>query len=302
MKRFFIYTLICSLTALIGCDKNDEVMNDLATTNGKKVTVTANIQGDAATRVTLKPDNTDPTQPIVKVDWKASGETFNAYAQGEETPIVFTQTADTEDSNNLFEGELPETPAEYTLYYGDKEYNLSAQDGTLNEAYVLMQATTDFSTTTIDFAHKTAILKPTFEVGNAALATNTITQIVVEGIKNPTATTESGSITITPSALEDIYIFLPAFESYTADHTFTFNVTAGGQDYEATLTIPNGKSIEAGKFYTATIKLPIPYLTFTAQGAQTFKMNTVNYTLPNTLEYSVGGRSYFDCVIQLIVG
>ncbi len=129
-------------------------------------------------------------------------------------------------------------------------------------------------------------------MGDATLATNTITQIVVEGIKNPTATTESGSITVTPSALGDIYIFLPAFESYTAGHTFTFNVTAGGQDYEATLTIPNGKSIEAGKFYTATIKLPIPYLTFTAQGAQTFTMNTVNYTLPNTLEYSVGGSAW----------
>ena len=296
MKRFFIYTLICSLTALMGCDKNDEVMNDLATTNGKKVTVTANIQGDAATRVTLTPDNTDPTQPIVKVDWKASGETFNAYAQGEETPIVFTQTDDTEDSNNLFEGELPETPAEYTLYYGDKEYNLSAQDGTLNEAYVLMQATvTDFSTT-IDFAHKTAILKPTFEVGNAALATNTITQIVVEGIKNPTATTESGSITVTPSALGDIYIFLPAFESYTADHTFTFIVTADGQDYIATLTIPNGKSIEAGKFYTAAITIAaIPYLTFTAQEAQTFMMNINGeggYTLHESLEYSVGGSAW----------
>lgn len=298
MKRFFIYTLICSLTALMGCDKNDEVMNDLATTNGKKVTVTANIQGDAATRVTLTPDNTDPTQPIVKVDWKASGETFNAYAQGEETPIVFTQTADTEDSNNLFEGELPETPAEYTLYYGDKEYVLSAQDGTLNEAYVLMQATTDFSTT-IDFAHKTAILKPTFEVGDATLATNTITKIVMGGIKNPTATTESGSITVTPSALGDIYIFLPAFESYTAGHTFTFNVTAGGQDYEATLTIPNGKSIEAGKFYTAAISLTdIPYLTFTAQGEQTFKMTIEifgdggEYTLPESLEYSVNNGEW----------
>ena len=291
MKRFFIYTLICSLTALIGCDKNDEVMNDLATTNGKKVTVTAHIQGDAATRVTLTPDNTDPTQPIVKVDWKASGETFKAYADGIAEPIVFTQTADTEDSNNLFEGTLPETPAPYTLYYGDKEYDLSAQDGTLNEAYVLMQATTDFSTT-IDFAHKTAILKPTFEVDDAVLANNTITQIVVEGIKNPTAETESGNITVTPSALGDIYIFLPAFTNYEGPHTFTFNVTAGGQDYEATLTIPNGKSIEAGKFYTATIKLPIPYLTFTAQGAQTFKMHTENYTLLNTLQYSLDGNTW----------
>lgn len=272
----------------MGCDKNDEVMNDLATTNGKKVTVTANIQGDAATRVTLTPDTDESENPIVKVDWNESGETFNAYADGAAEPITFTQI----DGTNRFEGTLPETPAEYTLYYGDKDYNLSTQNGTLNEAYVLMQATaTDFSTT-IDFEHKTAILKPTFEVGNAALATNTITKIVMGGIKNPTATTESGSITVTPSALGDIYIFLPAFTNYEGPHTFTFNVTAGGQDYEATLTIPNGKSIEAGKFYTATIKLTIPYLTFTAQGAQTFKMNTVNYTLPNTLEYSVGGSAW----------
>lgn len=295
MKRFFIYTLICSLTALMGCDKNDEVMNNLATTNGKKVTVTANIQGDAATRVTLTQNDADPTKPFVKVDWNASGETFNAYAKGGTTPIVFTQTADTEDSKNLFEGTLNGT-APYTLYYGDKEYNLSAQDGTLNEAYVLMQATaTDFSTT-IDFEHKTAILKPTFiKVDDAVLANNTITKIVMEGIKNPTATTESGSITVTPSALGDIYIFLPAFESYTADHTFTFIVTAGGQDYKATLTIPNGKSIEAGKFYTAAITIAaIPYLTFTAQGEQTFKMkiNGENYTLPNTLQYSVGGSAW----------
>ena len=292
MKRFFIYTLICSLTALIGCDKNDEVMNDLATTNDKKVTVTAHIQGDAATRVTLTQDNTDPAKPFVKVGWKDRYETFEAYAEGGTTPIVFTQTEDTEDSKNLFEGALPETPAEYTVYYSKKDYDLSEQDGTLNEAYVLMQATTDFSTT-IDFEHKTAILKPTFKVGNATLATNTITKIVMGGIKKPSAETESGSITVTPSALDDIYIFLPAFESYTADHTFTFIVTASGQDYQATLTIPNGKSIEASKFYTATISLTdIPYLTFTAQGAQTFTMNTINYTLPNTLQYSLDGNTW----------
>lgn len=293
MKRFFIYTLICSLTALMGCDKNDEVMNDLATTNGKKVTVTANIQGDAATRVTLTPDTDESENPIVKVDWNESDETFNAYADGAAESIIFTQI----DGTNRFEGTLPETPAEYTLYYGAKDYDLSAQDGTLNEAYVLMQATaTDFSTT-IDFAHKTAILKPTFiKVDDAVLANNTITKIVMEGIKKPSAETESGSITVTPSALEDIYIFLPAFESYTADHTFTFIVTADGQDYIATLTIPNGKSIEAGKFYTAAITIAaIPYLTFTAQGAQTFMMNINGeggYTLHESLEYSVGGSAW----------
>ncbi len=304
MKRFFIYTLICSLTALIGCDKNDEVMNDLATTNGKKVTVTANIQGDAATRVTLTPDTDESENPIVKVDWKASNETFKAYADGVAEPIVFTQTADTEDSKNLFEGTLNGT-APYTLYYGDKEYNLSIQDGTLNEAYVLMQATTDFSTTTIDFAHKTAILKPTFKVGEATLATNTITKIVMGGIKNPTATTESGSITVTPSALGDIYIFLPAFESYTAGHTFTFNVTAGGQDYEATLTIPNGKSIEAGKYYTASLSLTetIPYLTFSAESEQTLDLVQTFYEFDEEyFPYDYPGYGDDTGVIEYSVG
>ena len=288
MKRFFIYTLICSLTALMGCDKNDEVMNDLATTNGKKVTVTANIQGDAATRVTLTPDTDESENPIVKVDWNERDETFNAYADGAAEPIIFTQI----DGTNRFEGTLNGT-APYTLYYGDKDYDLSTQNGTLNEECVLMQATaTDFSTT-IDFEHKTAILKPTFKVGVEDIDAS-ITQIVVEGIKNPTATTESGNITVTPSALGDIYIFLPAFESYTADHTFTFIVTAGGQDYLATLTIPNGKSIEAGKFYTAAITIAaIPYLTFTAQGEQTFKMdNNWGHPLPNTLQYSVDGNNW----------
>lgn len=255
MKRFFIYTLICSFATLMGCDKSDEVMNNLPEANGKKVTVTADIQGDAATRVTLTQDNTDPAKPFVKVGWKERDETFEAYAEGETRPIVFTQTADTEDSKNLFEGTLPETPAEYTVYYSKKDYDLSEQDGTLNEAYVLMQATTDFSTT-IDFEHKTAILKPTFKVGDAPLAANTITQIVMGGINNPTSTTATGSIAIAPLvALEDIYIFLPTFTNYESGHEFTFAVTAGAQNYEATFTIPAEKSIQAGKFYTATISL-----------------------------------------------
>ena len=298
MKQFFIYTLTCLFATLMGCDKSDEVMNNLPEASDKQVTVTAHIQGDAATRVTLTPDTDEDSHPIVKVEWKNDAdnpETFTAYADGADEPILFTQTADTEDSKNLFEATLPETPAaQYTLYYGAKDYDLSTQDGTLNEAYVLMQATaTDFSTT-IEFEHKTAILKPTFKVGDAALATNTITQIVVEGIKNPTATTETGNITITPSELENIYLFLPAFENYAGPHDLTFTVTVGEKNYGATLTIPEGESIAAGNFYTATIKLTeiIPYLTFTATEEQTFKITATSsyifpFTFPDSFEYSV---------------
>ena len=293
MKRFLIYTLICSLATLMSCNESDEVMNILPEANGKKVTVTANIQGDAATRVALTPDTDADSHPIVKVEWKESDETFKAYADGVDEPILFTQTTDTEDSKNLFEGTLPETPAaEYTVYYGAKDYNLTAQNGTLNEAYVLMQATVSDFSSTIDFEHKTAILKPTFKV-NSETINASITKIVMDGIKNPKATTETGSITITPSALDDIYIFLPTFESYEGPHTFTFFVNAGADYYEATLTIPDGKNIEAGKFYTAAIKLTeAPYLTFIADEEQVLVPSECSDEILEDLEFCVGDEGW----------
>lgn len=95
MKRLLIYALTCLFATLMGCDKSDEVMNNLPEASDKQVTVTANIQGDAATRVTLTPDTDEELHPIVKVAWKESSETFTAYADGDGEPILFTQTADT---------------------------------------------------------------------------------------------------------------------------------------------------------------------------------------------------------------
>lgn len=297
MKRFFICTMIASLATLMSCN-NDEVM-DLEPVNGKKVTVTANIDGTSATRVALTPDKTNPAQPTIKVDWEASGETFKAYAADKTEPIVFTQTADTEDSPNLFEAILPELAASYTVIYGDKDF--AAQNGTLNQdSCVLMQATvTDNFASAIDFEHQTAILKPSFKIGNAALDNKAITQITMGGIKQPTADTATGFINVTPSALNDIYIFLPAYEVYNGPHTFSFAVTADDEAYEATLTIPEGKSIEAGKFYTADITLKsVPYVTFTADTEQTLTMLTYNYSLDDKFQFSVGSGEWKTVVVN----
>ena len=290
--------MIASLATLMSCN-NDEVMN-LVPVNGEKVTVNANIKSTAATRVALTPDNTNPAQPTIKVDWNASGETFKAYAEGSNEAIVFTQTADTEDSPNLFEGTLPETPAaSYTVFYGDK--NLAAQDGTLaQESCVLMQATvTDNFASTIAFEHQTAILKPSFKFGDAALDNKTITKITMGGIKKPTADAATGAIIVTPAAaLEEIYIFLPAYEPYT-NHIFDFTVNVGDAMYDATLTIPEGKSIEAGKLYTADITLKsAPYVTFTANAEQTFTMLTSNYSLDDRFQVSVGSGEWKTVVVN----
>ena len=107
------------------------------------------------------------------------------------------------------------------------------------------------------------------------------------------------TITVTPSSLSDIYIFLPAYTAYPAGHSFSFVVTADGKDYEATLTIPANKSIEAGKLYTATVTLTDmpPYLTFSATDTQTFEMAVDDdYTLPESLQYSVGGGGWTQLI------
>ena len=300
MKKILFCTWICVLAVLTGCQKDCELTNPAG---GRKVTVTANIQGNAHSRVALTPDTDDGGNPIVKVDWKESGETIHLF------PLNYgmkTASLDTDGSvatyypltqvagTNRFEGTLPEDyTGAYEASYGSFK---TAQDGTLNEAYVVMEAAgiTDL-TQPIEFQHKTAILKPTFQIGGEPVAANTITRITVG---NVSILGNTSAITVTPSSLSDIYIFLPAYAEYPAGHSFPFVVTAGGKDYEATLTIPASKSIEAGKLYTATVTLTeMPYLTFSAGDVQTFKMTVIgNYTLPESLQYSVGGGGWTQLI------
>ena len=199
------------------------------------------------------------------------------------SPTWFTQI----DGTNQFEGTLPvSATANYFAVYGDDlestdmpfQYSLEEQDGTLyqrNEYYstVLMGAEFSGSSASLTFEHLTAILKPTFKVDGNAI-NNTITQIVMSGVVVPTtALPGHEEITIAPTSpattlADDIYIHLPVVEPYT-NHEFTFAVKAGVKSYTASLTIPEGKFIEAGNLYTADIKLTekVTY-TYLPDGAQ----------------------------------
>ena len=71
----------------------------------------------------------------------------------------------------------------------------------------------------------------------------------------------------------NIYIFLPIGTDHYSGDTFNFTVTiADGEEYAATLTIPEDKSIEAGMLYTAELSLDIPYVTFRAASEQTLDL------------------------------
>ena len=285
MKKFLFCTMIASLLALTGCQK-EELMNDNNTPgSGEKVILTANIQGAAQTRVTLTP-GTENGNPCVKVAWNERGEKFMVYGLGENgmpNPSSlewFTQI----EGTNQFEGTLPSTNnGTYCAFYGDDEggsnvfeFFLDEQDGTLyqrdeNYSTVLMGAEFSSFSEPITFKQMTAILKPTFKVVDADID-KTITKIVMGNVILPTSAVASEEIIIAPTSsatalADDIYIHLPIVNmldgefsnmhegKYLAGHEFTFTVTAGGKDYTGSLTIPTGMSIEEGKFYTATIAL-----------------------------------------------
>ena len=283
MKKIIFSTMIASLLAFVGC-QNEELVNENSTNNGgEKVILTANIQGATDSRVALTPDTVNG-KPIVKVAWNESGETFEVYGSSGASS-TFTQIAGT----NQFEGTLPESAnGEYEVMYGNYD-SLDEQDGklgqsTANDTPVLMGATFDSSSPSITFEHLTAILKPTFMVDDTDID-NSITKIVMSNVAKPTPG-DSGNafniktITITPTSsatvLDDnIYIHLFVSQLYVEDYKFTFTVTdKDNKEYTGSLTIPTGKSIEAGKFYIATIALTevIPYVTFKAASEQTLDL------------------------------
>lgn len=258
MKKLIFAVILYSLMVFPGCQVvGIDSIEDNPSAGGKTVTITANIAGSTDTKVSLTPDTDPEGHPIVKVDWKESGETFEVYGSSG-TSSTFTQIAGT----NQFEGTLPEsTNGEYQAIYGNPN-SLDEQNGglgqsTANDSPVLMSAMFGSSSSSITFEHATAILKPTFKVDGDNI-NNTITQILMGNI----AKSNSGNgyyvdeITITPADLENIYIHLLVFpQVYIADHEFTFTVTAGDKNYIGSLIIPTGMSIEAGKLYTATLNL-----------------------------------------------
>ena len=272
MKKFLFATLMGVLVALVGCQQDDE-LTGVENTLGKKVSVTANIKANAQSRVAMEYDD---AAKIIKVDWKESGEEFIMYDYNDRTKYsFFTQT-----SGNQFEGELPSgSSGPYYASIG-ASLNLKNQDGTLNEKCVHM-ATGEIidPTQPIVFEHKTTVLKPDFTIGGVTV-NSSITQIVMDGVPS------IGTITIKPSAIADMFIFLPASSGKIEEGTtFNFTVTADGKDYVAELSI--SQSMNAGEFYTAAIELEeIPYVTFTADAAQTFK-----YTGDN-LQYSLDGTTF----------
>ena len=293
MKRYILSLL--SLVVLAACSSYDESFEkpiDEPTDNNiaEKYFVYANIDNTSNTRVAMTPGTNADGNPIIKVNWEESGEQFLVYRDFELTqeylndnPYLFTQVP----SSNKFEGDIPVSGKGYSAFYNcslslgqsgphthKMNYDMSEQNGTGDK--VLMMGESQNETGVIDFDHLGFILKPTFKYKNVGMddwevLNSSITKIEMGGnLQYVDDENSKKQITVTPtSALDDIYIFLPKLSlypyatttnagvkvQYNAGDTFTFRVTTEDGEYTGSLTLPAEPTLEAGKFYTATIKL-----------------------------------------------
>ena len=172
MKKFVFGTILSSLMAFSGCQVvGVDSIEDNPSAGGKTVTITANIAGSTDTKVSLTPGTDNNGNPIIKVDWKPSGEKF--YVMGPSETAEFTQVSD-----NIFEGVLPEAYSDgyYVALYCSEELFSSGdleaycvQDGTLDEKYVQMEAVFDAQSESITFDHMTSIFKLAFKYNDEPL-------------------------------------------------------------------------------------------------------------------------------------
>ena len=261
MKKILFGTMISVLMAMTGCQNEEQDMPDA----GRTVTLVADIEGTQNARVVLTPDTDNDGNPIVKVAWRdevsSNPETFTLYDKDAHASI-FTQT-----EGNKFRGTV-DCEGPYRAVYGghtltsEKEIacDFSQQDGELNDTDFLMMAEeiTNLNQR-IEFKHQTAILKVTFTLDGQDVDTY-VSSFTMDGVKQG-ATGQSITVERTATPLsDDIYVFLPAMESYNSGETLSFTAMVSGllaADTECTgsITIPADMKIEAGKYYTATVAL-----------------------------------------------
>lgn len=268
MKR--IITLL-SVAALAACS-TEALEEPSIPVAGERVVVSATI-GASDGRVAME-EIEDPAGNYIKVNWRNddSAEEFAVKTgSGSQSIVHFAQTESTEDSPSLFEGPSLRLGSYKAIYppeffaYGNTEIvgKLSRQTGELTESLCMMYDSNS-NGKSFHFKHQTAIINPTFKVGNRPLATNTITsvQLISETIPNKCDYLQWGTVNmkVDCDALEEIYIYIMAKVGVEdVDRSFDVYVTTtDSHSYHGTLTVPEGKRLEPGKFYTPTIVLTAP--------------------------------------------
>ena len=322
--------------AITACT-SDELVENTNPTLGKEVTVTAYAPGDKAnSRVSFTDDNTSKVtlswneSESFSVVYHTTAQTFSKTEEGNSFTGVLPY--DEEKYQDYYYAVYPALPANTSLTTANTvPFDLSTQTGKLDESKTYMRAESD-NGFTYRFEHCTAILKATFtgipdEETISKVVVKTHTGSKVDGNLNLTdGTMTSGSkntITINYATAVDastsVYIYLPpmtmdkkklSFTVYTSDNKYY----EGKLGAEAATSQPaddentdsnQGKGIEAGKLYAASVALELadmtPYVTFSSTVNQNFSLASFSESISVVgLEYSVNGNDWQSFSNQIL--
>lgn len=274
MKKYLFNIFVLVLATMVGCQKSEvEGVLEEPNNSANKITVTADIVNEGQTRVALTPDTDGEGKPVVKVDWRTSGEKekFDVYGIGYTGLVGPTNFVQIEGTNQ-FEGSLPNN--EVCDYYlatypigafhnaGSLAYDNSiftSQNGQLSEDKTLMLTQTYYTlneNTKLYFTHLTTLLMPKFRVQGATVNLSPA-NIQTITFKSMSINGGNADFNVDCTALEaedDIYVYLPQNSTNGKNKIEVVVTTRDAKIYDGEIDI-TGATLESGKLYTANVWL-----------------------------------------------
>ena len=270
MKKILYSIFTLAMATMVGCQKSDidDTQNN-PTNSESKITVTANIVSDGQTRVALTPETDGEGNPVVKVDWKNSGEEFDVFIMDDEFNLLASKKFEQIEGTNQFSSESPYDgtfniclayyPSGLIVHSGNFQQSkdiFSLQNGKLSEERTYMSAGVYAlnENTKFDFRHMTTLLMPKFRVQGAEenLSPANIASITFKSERVNGGDTDIKIDCSELGAKDDIYVYLP---EDSASGKIEVVVTTNNEivfDGEIDL---EGRSLLTGKLYTANIWL-----------------------------------------------
>ena len=279
MKKIIFSIFTLALATMVGCQKSETPEIG----KGKQVTVTATIAGAGDSRVALTPSTDGEGNPIVKVAWKDSGESFRVLDSSTGQSEIFTQTESNNFSGTFPESQYNEYSASYpvsnkiTPGYGMTEsyptYDVTLfteQDGKLSEERTVMSGYYDKNNNTFEFRHLTILLCPKFKVGDDIIPTENIKNILFKDMLINQTTADFNIDCTSLQSGDNIYVYLPNnnwTKMYGNNPGYEYRYktsiemivkTDDAKTYEGVINIkynPSQVYLLNGKLYTATVSL-----------------------------------------------
>lgn len=314
MKKIIFSIFTLALATMVGCQKSEAP----EISKGKQVTVTATIAGAGDSRVALTPSTDGEGNPIVKVAWKDSGESFRVLDSSTGQSEIFTQTESNNFSGTFPESQYNEYSASYpvsnkiTPGYGMTEsyptYDVTLfteQDGKLSEERTVMSGYYHKNNNTFEFRHLTILLCPKFKVGDDIIPTENIKNILFKDMLINQTTADFNIDCTSLQSGDNIYVYLPnnhwnkmygnnpGYEYRYKTSIEMIVKTDDAKTYEGVINIkynPSQVYLLNGKLYTATVSLtPVVstnVITYTTTDNQQIVLDNMIWSADNYLSHT----------------